>query len=336
MSAAPPAALARVRELVEPALRAAVDRLEDESMRRIASYQLGWCDTDGQPVAGGGGKAIRPTLAILSATAAGGEPEDGLPGAVAVELIHNFSLLHDDVMDRDTERRHRPTGWVAFGAAPAILAGTAMQTLACEVLADRCDPPVVRCLLAATQRLVSGQHDDLRFEQGGDISFEDVLHMAAGKTASLLGCAASLGARAVHAPDDVISALEQYGTHLGLSFQLVDDVLGIVGDPAVTGKSASSDLRAGKRSAPIVAALTSGTEAGIRLADLLAEGAPSSDEDVSIAAKLVAEAGGLARTERAATEHLALALAALDSVPLVPQPAAELAELARFVVTRDR
>jgi geranylgeranyl diphosphate synthase type I len=336
MNSAAPAALARTRELVEAALRAAVDRLADDAMRLIASYQLGWCDTEGKPVAGGGGKAVRPALAVLSATAAGGTAEDGVPGAVAVELIHNFSLLHDDVMDHDTERRHRATGWVAFGTAPAILAGTAMQTLACEVLADRGDPAVLQCLLRATQRLISGQHDDLRFEQGGDVSFEDVLHMAGGKTAALLGCAASIGARAVHAPDDVVDALERFGTHLGLSFQLVDDLLGIVGDPAVTGKSASSDLRAGKRSAPIVAALTSGTEAGDRLAELLADGAPASDEDVSLAAKLVAEAGGLARTERAAEEHLSAALAALDAAPLVPQPAAELAEVARFVVARDR
>ena len=336
MSAAAPAALARIRTLVHPALRAAVDRLEDDTMRLIASYQLGWCDKDGTPVAGGGGKAIRPALAVLSATAAGGAPEAGVPGAVAVELIHNFSLLHDDVMDSDTERRHRPTGWVAFGMAPAILAGTAMQTLAFEVVADDCPPDVLRCLLRATQRLVSGQHDDLLFERGGDISFEDVLHMAAGKTASLLGCAASIGARTVGAPDDLVTALDRYGTHLGLSFQLVDDLLGIVGDPAVTGKSASSDLRAGKRSAPIVAALTSGTEAGARLDELLAEGAPESDEDVSLAAKLVAEAGGLARTARAAEEHLATALAALDSAPLARHPAAELADLARYVVARDR
>jgi geranylgeranyl diphosphate synthase type I len=336
MSTTAPPALSRIRDLVEPALRAAVDRLEDDSMRLVASYQLGWCDRSGNPVAGGGGKAVRPALAVLSATAAGGDEEDGVPGAVAVELIHNFSLLHDDVMDRDTERRHRATGWVAFGASPAILAGTAMLTLACEVLTDRCDPAVLGCVLSATQRLISGQADDLRFEQGGPVGFDDVLRMEAGKTAALLGCASSIGARAVGAPAQTVDALERYGFHLGLSFQLVDDLLGIVGDPAVTGKSASSDLRAGKRSAPIVAALTSGTEAGTRLTDLLADGPPASDEDVSLAAKLVAEAGGLARTEQAAADHLATALDALQSAPLVPGPAAELADVARFVVNRDR
>src|SRR2546423_1892529 len=123
MSKPAPEVIARVREPIQQALRAAVATLEDDRMRLIASYQLGWCDRDGNAVAGGGGKAIRPTLAVASAQAAGGPVEDGLAGAVAVELIHNFSLLHDDVMDRDLERRHRPTGWAGVREGQAIPAG---------------------------------------------------------------------------------------------------------------------------------------------------------------------------------------------------------------------
>src|SRR5258708_3989059 len=102
MAPTAPDVLGRARELIEPALRAAVDGIADERMRLIAGYQLGWNDADGNPTEGGG-KAIRPTLAVLSAEAVLGSPDSGIPGAIAVELVHNFSLLHDDVMDRDLE-----------------------------------------------------------------------------------------------------------------------------------------------------------------------------------------------------------------------------------------
>src|SRR2546423_1280075 len=116
-----PEVLNRVRDLVRPALEVAIDQLADEHLRRIAEYQLGWRDEEGRPT-DAAGKMIRPALAILSAEAVLGTPDSGLPGAVAVELVHNFSLLHDDVMDRDVERRHRPTGWIVFGEGQAILA----------------------------------------------------------------------------------------------------------------------------------------------------------------------------------------------------------------------
>jgi len=135
MSRTAPEVIGRMREPIQQALHAAVATLDDQRMQLIASYQLGWCDRDGNPVSAGGGKAIRPTLAVMSAQAGGGTVEDGLAAAAAVELVHNFSLLHDDVMDRDLERRHRPTGWAVYGEGQAILAGNAMLTCAIEVVA---------------------------------------------------------------------------------------------------------------------------------------------------------------------------------------------------------
>lgn len=134
MSTAVPDALGRARALVLPAMRAAVEQLGDERMRRVSGYHLGWLDAAGNEVDGGSGKAVRPALAVLSAQAAGGSAEDGVAAGVAVELVHNFSLLHDDIMDRDVERRHRPTGWVAFNEPQALLAGNAMLVAAVETL----------------------------------------------------------------------------------------------------------------------------------------------------------------------------------------------------------
>lgn len=337
MSKAAPDVIARVREPVQQALRAAVATLADERMRLIACYQLGWCDRDGNAVDGGGGKAIRPTLAVASAQAGGGTVDDGLSGAVAVELIHNFSLLHDDVMDRDLERRHRPTGWAVFGEGQAILAGNAMLTCAIEALATDGERGrrALPAMLTATQRLISGQSDDLYFEDATEITVDDVLHMEAGKTAALLACSASIGALAAGAPVTTVDALHDFGHQLGMAFQLVDDILGITGDPAVTGKSASSDVRAGKRSAPVVAALTAGTDASRRLNDLLAGGAPSTEEDVVLATKLIEEAGGIDWAATQADERLARALQSLDGLPS-PRPVLDdLVAIARYVVDRD-
>jgi len=332
-----PEVLARVREPIQHALHAAVAGIEDDRMRLIASYQLGWCDRDGNPVPFSGGKGLRPTLAVASAEAGRGTLDDGLAGAVAVELVHNFSLLHDDVMDRDLERHHRPTGWAVFGEGQAILAGNAMLTHALEVLAADGERGrrALPAMLAATQRLISGQSDDLHFEGATAITVEDVLHMEAGKTAALLSCSASIGALAVGAAAHTVFALSGFGHELGMAFQLVDDILGITGDPAVTGKSASSDVRAGKRSAPVVAALAAGTDASRRLADLLAGGAPSTEEDVVLATKLVEEAGGIDWAAREADAHLGRALEHLDALPAPEHVVADLVALARYVVDRD-
>src|SRR5581483_445637 len=155
--------LAWSRSMVEPGLRAAVGTLPS-SMRRIAGYHFGWWNEHGHPERASGGKAIRPTLVLLSAYAVGGVPAAGVPAAVAVELVHNFSLLQDDVMDGDLMRRHRPTAWSVFGLNAAILAGDALLTLALDVLAASGHPAATegtRMLSAAVQDLVDGQYADL-------------------------------------------------------------------------------------------------------------------------------------------------------------------------------
>jgi geranylgeranyl diphosphate synthase, type I len=332
-----PPALARINEIVQPALRAAVSTMSDDRMRLIASYQLGWCDADGRAT-DAGGKAIRPALAILSAEAAIGRPECGIPGAVAIELVHNFSLLHDDVMDRDVTRRHRPTGWVAFGEGDAILAGNALLALAVQVLIQtgvegRRSLPH---LMEATQRLISGQSMDIGLENQASVDLHEVLAMEAGKTAALLACASSIGALAAGAPEHMVRGLESFGFEMGMAFQLVDDLLGVVGDPARTGKSSSSDVRAGKRSAPIVAALTSDTSAGRRLAELFADGPIEDDDVVELATSLIDEAGGLAWAAQEADTRLARALDHIAPLDLAEPAATDLAEIATFIVARDR
>jgi geranylgeranyl diphosphate synthase type I len=331
-----PVAVARARELVDPALAAAVDGLADAQMRLIAGYQLGLWDAAGDSAGARPGKSIRPALAILSAEAVG-DPAAGVPGAVAVELVHNFSLLHDDVMDRDVQRRHRPTGWVVFGEGQAILAGNAMLTAAVEVLLG--EPHAARALPLLTgtvQELISGQSADLGLEGRRDAQLDEVLRMAAAKTAVLISCASSIGAVLAGAAQRTVDALAEYGQAIGLAFQVVDDILGIAGDPDQTGKSVSSDLRAGKRSVPVVAALTSGTDAGRRLAELFDAGPLETDEQVALGATMVEEAGGLDWARAEAQRLLASAEHALGGVALPRHVRRSLLEMAEYLVGRVR
>ena len=333
--------VSRAQRLVEPALRAAVDQLPRRP-RLISGYHRGWWDADGRTSNAGAGKALRPALAVLSAQAAGASPELALPGAVAVELVHDFSLLHDDVMDGDTERRHRPAAWAVFGIPQALLAGDAVLTLAVQVLADAATPgrdTALAALTDAVQQLVRGQFADIELERRTDVSVETCLAMETDKTAALLACSASIGARLVDGDPVLVDALHRYGSELGVSFQLVDDLLGIWGRPDVTGKPVLADLLAGKRSAPVVAALRSGTPAGHELAELFADGPPATADDAARAADLIEAAGARDWCVAEADRRLATALAALTELTdaqLPPTVADELVALARYVTERDR
>jgi geranylgeranyl diphosphate synthase type I len=263
--------LDRAREVTQPMMRQAVARLAP-SIRDVVCYHLGWTDADGTPNEVRGGKGIRPALAMLSAEAAWADASVGAPGGVAIELAHNFSLVHDDLMDGDRERRHRATVWALWGPGMAILAGDALSNLATEVLLSSANPAALAAAAAlgeATSEMIAGQADDLAFERRQIVSVEECMAMSTAKTGALLGCAASIGAILAGAPPATVRALRDFGRHLGVSFQAVDDLLGIWGDPATTGKPAGNDIRQRKKSMPIVAALAAGDEEAKELEALL-------------------------------------------------------------------
>jgi geranylgeranyl diphosphate synthase, type I len=337
MTLALPTTLQRTRDAVEPALRDAVSRL-DPTSRSLARYHFGWTDADGREISASGGKAVRPALALLSAQAAGASATTGIPGAVAVELVHNFSLLHDDLMDGDVERRHRRTVWARWGAPAAILSGDALLALATEVLLDVATLDAVRAarlLSRATQELIRGQFADLDFEHRADVTVEECLDMAAGKTGALLACSAAIGAVLAGAEIATVDALSAYGAELGLAFQLVDDLLGIWGDQQTTGKPVGSDLRARKKSLPVTYAMTYGGDAGRELGRWLESEEPAGDVDIARAAGLVDAGGGRGWAAEEARRRLALGEAALERVALDPAVRDELVALGRFVVTRE-
>ncbi|WP_411292645.1 polyprenyl synthetase family protein [Streptomyces sp. EAG2] len=338
------ALLERGRTLATPVLKAAIERLAPP-MDTVAAYHFGWIDAAGHPAEGDGGKAVRPALALLSAEAAGAAPEAGVPGAVAVELVHNFSLLHDDLMDGDEQRRHRDTVWRVHGPAQAILVGDALFALANEILLELGTLEAGRAarrLTTASRALIDGQAQDISYEHRERVSVEECLEMEGNKTGALLACAVSIGAVLGGADDRTADALERYGYHLGLAFQAVDDLLGIWGDPEATGKQTWSDLRQRKKSLPVVAALAAEGPAAERLGSLLAADAKANDfenfseDEFAARAALIEEAGGRAWTEAEARRQHTVAIEALSGVGMPDHVREQLTALADFVVVRKR
>jgi geranylgeranyl diphosphate synthase type I len=324
-------------EVVTPALRKSVDSLP-ESMRRIAAYHFGWCDEQGRPTTETAGKLLRPTLALLAAQAVGGAADAGLPAAVAVQLVHDFSLLHDDVIDGDTTRRHRPTAWHVFGVSSAILVGDALLTLAFDVLAASGHPAARQCVRSlgnAVQELIDGQSADVSFERRDDVGLGECVRMAEGKTAALLGRSCALGAAFGGGDAAQVAGYRRFGERLGLAFQLVDDLLGIWGDPAVTGKSVHTDLASRKKSLPVVAALTSGTPAGDELAAVYHRPEPLRAGQLPHLADLVDRAGGRAWATARADEELTAALHHLAGTNPDPEITTSLIAIAHLVTRRD-
>jgi geranylgeranyl diphosphate synthase type I len=324
-------------DAVRTALHDAVARLDD-AIRPVVSYHFGWSDEHGNPVESNGGKSIRSRLALLSARAVGGDDRCALPGAVAVELVHNFSLVHDDLMDRDATRRHRPTVWAVWGDAVAVLAGDAMLSLAHEVLLEAPAPYAVsaaRLVGAATRELICGQASDVDFEHRNDVRLAECIQMALGKTAALLAASAAVGGVLAGASAEVVAELDQYGRNVGLAFQLVDDLLGIWGEPEVTGKPVFSDLRSRKKSLPVTWTLESGGAAGQELARWLARSGEPDEIEVRTAAALIEEAGGRRWAQSEAQQRIATAERALAAIPMSAESRRELTELATFIVERS-
>jgi geranylgeranyl diphosphate synthase, type I len=226
-------------------------------------YHLGWLDEQMRPVDLPAGKRLRPVLCLLACAEVGGNPAQVLPAAVGLELLHNFSLIHDDIEDGDTMRRHRPTVWKVWGVPQAVnvgdgmftLAYGAIQRLACRGVAAETVLLALELFTQACLALTEGQHLDMKFEACPDVTVAEYMRMIEGKTAALAGASIAIGALVGGATPGQVQALHCFGRSVGCAFQIQDDILGIWGDPKVTGKAAGNDLVRRKKSLPILHAL---------------------------------------------------------------------------------
>jgi geranylgeranyl diphosphate synthase type I len=253
--------------VIEPALWDAIAALDGRAplLAGMARYHLGYADRDLRAIAGDGaridrGKRVRPAVALLAAGAAGGDPAAAAPVGAAIELLHNFTLIHDDVQDESPTRRHRPTVWSLWGIGQAINAGDAIFAVSrlplYALTAQGVTADLALRLLDAFDRMtvsiVAGQTLDLTFETRPDVSPAEYLDMIAGKTAAILRFAAWAGALLGGASDAAAERWAEFGLALGIGFQLRDDLLGIWGETATTGKAPADDIRRRKQSLPIL------------------------------------------------------------------------------------
>jgi geranylgeranyl diphosphate synthase type I len=317
-------------------LRAAVQQLA-EPVRRIGTYHFGWTTADGRPAADDSGKLLRAALALRSAEVVAGSPEPGVPGAVAVELLHNSSLLKDDVMDDDRLRRGRPTAWTVFGAPAALLASDALITLAFTVLIRDGGPhgvPATHLLADTYQQLLLGQLLDIGLSAEADADLGDCYRMIEGKTAALIECAAGIGAMLAGADAGIQTALRGFGRQIGLAFQIVDDILGIWGDPRRTGKPVGSDIRNRKKSLPVAYALSL-PNAG-RLIDFYSRSDDPGPDEVQQVTLALEAANARTWAEARVRHHLQAARSQLELSELTAERQTPLLALADLLTARSR
>jgi geranylgeranyl diphosphate synthase type I len=343
-----PAAFDRYRGALDARLRALLTGdlpagSHPEELHRMLRYHQGWEDAEGRPADSGGGKALRPTLCLLACETAGGDWRKALPAACALELVHNFSLVHDDIQDRDVERRHRPTVWAVWGKAQAINAGDALLALGRLAVLDLAGEGVplervveaARALDRATLEIVEGQALDLSFEERLDVSEDAYLEMIEKKTGALFDCALRLGGLVGAGDPAVAASLGRCGRLLGEAFQIRDDMLGVWGAENRTGKPPAADIRNRKKSLPAVYVLARSEDATAAELRRIYSQPGLSDADVSMVLGALESVGAQAYCRTAAEERMERALQELSGAALREGPAAELREVADFVLERD-
>jgi geranylgeranyl diphosphate synthase type I len=313
-----PPALQQMMPQLGAALRSTAPH-RSSRLGAMSSYHLGWTDEQGRPRDDGGGKYLRGCLALWAADRSGGTVRDAATVAAAVEWIHNFTLVHDDIQDGDHERRHRPTVWVVWGSAQAINAGDGMHAAAHRaVLSGRGRPSVRLRAAAALNRavlaVIEGQCLDLDLEGRIDTPASTYLRLARAKTGALIGAAMEAGAIMGGAGARQSAMLRRAGVELGVAFQVRDDWLGTWGDSDVTGKGSGGDIQRRKITYPVVVAQARLGGAARRELRRLYR-APGGQEDVIL--ELLDEAGAreAVNEELAFRRGSALRLAGLCGLP---------------------
>lgn len=286
------------------------------------------------------GKRLRANIALLTCEAFGRRYADAIWAAVAIELVHNFSLVFDDVQDKDELRRGRPSIWKLWGASQAINAGAALEALVTRSVVDLLPPrhvdrlrPALSLLAEAMLSLCRGQVLDLQFEQRIDVSIEEYLEMVTLKTASLFECAARLGGVAAGVGEASLDRAGKFGNHLGIAFQVIDDILGVWGSTAQTGKPVGSDLKNGKKTLPTLVALKNGAAGNRRVLRALLTRARFTATEMETARAIISQANGEAVCRRQAAEHLAEAR--LQLFGMTERPNWALRALADMVTTLE-
>ena len=336
-----PEAFGRYRAAIQSALREAIDR-HQSGVYSTHRYYMGWESQTGESVDASGGKLLRPTLALLSAASVGGTVDQALPIATALEYVHNFSLIHDDLEDRDRFRHHRPTVWVVWGDATAIISGNAMLKVADKTakgLVERGIPSQLAIQLQhqvviAYMTMMEGQFLDLWFEGKPDVSIAQYFDMVSRKTGALIEASMRLGAGTATANNDDVNAMADIGRELGVVFQVRDDVLGIWGG-ANTGKPVGADIVRRKKSLPAIHALNSASGAAKQRLDEIYRNETQNDAGVEDVLEIMDDVNTHLYCQQICERHWSNAKAKLQRIEIADRFRRDLNEIGTYLLERD-
>jgi geranylgeranyl diphosphate synthase type I len=310
----------------------------------IINYHFGWVDQNFEPANFERGKMFRPTMNLLVFEAITGDYKGALPVAASIEMIHNFSLMHDDIEDNDTQRRGRPTAWTIWGKPRVINAGDFLYSLAFKSLyqlesrefpAERIFS-VLNLILQACLELTEGQELDLRYENIKEVSTDMYLDMVYKKTGALIEASIVSAAKLATSDEELIQNYLGFAQNIGIAFQMQDDILGIWGDTSKTGKSSANDLRRKKKTLPVIYTLNkSSGQRKAALMKLYAKSEPLTDDEIEFVRESLtwAEAYDYART--VADSYRQKAFSALQKIDISNQAQTDLETIARFLVDRS-
>ena len=320
------------------------DALEASMKDFLSAYPAGAADELYDPIhylLSLGGKRIRPVLALAACEAEGGALDAAMPAAMAVELFHNFTLMHDDIMDEAPLRRGRPTVHTKWSENAAILSGDVMYTLALtalegtpsDALAD-----VLRMFNVTSKEVCEGQQSDMAFETRDNVTVDEYVNMIRLKTSVLLAASAAMGARAAGASSERVEAWYRYGVNVGLAFQIQDDFLDTFGESGATGKQVGGDILSDKKT--LLWLTTEANEEGRKaLAPWVgvhpASGSDQGEAKITAVRAAMVAAGADAEAQRRMAQHVDEAVAALRTLNLAPDTATWFEGLAQHVVSRS-
>jgi len=305
----------------------------DTQLRLILRYHVGLADECGQP-ADATGKLLRPSLVLFVAEQLGATVDQAMPAAIGLELVHNFSLIHDDIQDADRTRRGRPTVWALWGTSEAINAGDLMQALAVAT-ALRAGDAAAGVLLTATAAMIEGQSLDLSFEDR-QVALDEYLGMIDRKTGALFCAAFDLGGVIAAADSSVRKYLATLGQAIGRAFQIQDDLLGVWGDSNVVGKPSGTDIRRCKKSYPTILAFERANASDLQALQAIYAQEEMSESDVTRVIEMMVRFGIRETGQEAVQDYLDKASEALEGLPFSAAGHTDMAALIRYLARRNK
>jgi geranylgeranyl diphosphate synthase type I len=333
-----PDILIRHRDAIEREVGRSLGGSDSAIDEMLRSY-LGWTE-EGLPSLA---KCLRPSLCLMACESLGGDVHQALPIAAAAELVHNFSLIHDDIEDGDLLRHHRPTLWHAYGRGPAVLAGVALWAIANQTLDRALQAGLTaervlqahRILNDACREMIEGQHQDISFEERGDVTLSEYIEMIGRKSGALLGASLRLGALVAGCDEEEQERFDSFGRELGIAFQIRDDVLGIWGEGSATGKPVGADIARKKKSLPVVHAFQQvvGPDHDV-LTEAYAR--PEMDDaDINEVLSILQRWNCRYFAQGLAEDHRSRAMSILSRTAIAPDARRSFDELMSFVLERD-